>query len=64
MNILRKKQLKAKTNLSDATIDRRERAGEFPRRLQLGPHCVGWVESEVDAWIATQIEKRDSAAAA
>ena len=29
-----------------------ERNGEFPRRRQLVGQRVGWVESEVDGWIA------------
>lgn len=30
--------------------------GEFPRQVPLGARAVGWIESEVDAWIAERIE--------
>lgn len=36
--------------LSDATIWRMEKAGKFPKRLQLGGNSVGWSESEVREW--------------
>jgi hypothetical protein len=28
-----------------------------PRAISLGPRSVGWVESEIDAWIAQRIEE-------
>ncbi len=49
--ILRKPQIRQITALSDATIWRHERDGKFPKRLQLGGNSVGWIESEVLAWI-------------
>jgi prophage regulatory protein len=63
MRILRKGAVKTKSGLSDASIDRREAAGEFPRRVQLGPRSVGWVEDEVDEWIAKRLAERDARAA-
>jgi prophage regulatory protein len=35
-------------------IYRLERAGEFPRRVQVGANRVAWRESEVDAWIESR----------
>jgi predicted DNA-binding transcriptional regulator AlpA len=36
------------------------RAGKFPRTVTLGQgHSVGFVESEIDAWIANLIRERD-----
>ncbi len=29
--------------------------GEFPRAVRLGVRCVGWLEHEVDAWIAARV---------
>jgi prophage regulatory protein len=39
------------TGLSRTTIWRMERDGKFPARRQVHGHRVGWLESEVDAWI-------------
>ncbi len=37
--------------LSRVTIWRLEKAGVFPRRIQISPGRVGWLESEVDDYI-------------
>jgi predicted DNA-binding transcriptional regulator AlpA len=42
------------TNLSRATIDRLERAGHFPQRVQLSPRRVAWKAEEIRRWIATR----------
>jgi prophage regulatory protein len=34
-------------------------AGEFPAPVQLSPHRIAWVESEVDAWLKARIAARD-----
>jgi len=41
-------------------IARLEKAGRFPKRIQLGQNRVAWVLSEVDAWIAKRISERDT----
>jgi prophage regulatory protein len=35
--------------------------GRFPKPVKLGGQTTGFVESEVDAWIAARIRERDSA---
>ena len=60
MRILSKKDLRALVLYSPAHIDRLEKAGRFPKRVQLGPCRVGWVESEVLAWVADRIRERDA----
>ena len=64
MRILSKKDLRALVLYSPAHIDRLEKAGLFPKRVQLGPCRVGWVESEVLAWLEERIDKRDQRASA
>lgn len=59
MRVLRKKLVREKTGLSSASIDRKERAGDFPARIHLGIKAVGWIETEIDAWIETRREERD-----
>ena len=50
-NIIRLPAVTAKTGLSPSTIWRYEKAGDFPRRVQLGPNSVGWIAEDVDAWV-------------
>ena len=63
MRILSKKDLRALVLYSPAHIDRLEKAGRFPRRVQLGPCRVGWVESEVLKWLEERINRRSTPAA-
>ena len=58
MRFLRKKQVIAKVGLSGMQIDRLERAGKFPKRIQLGPQSVAWVEEEVEARMEEMAENR------
>jgi prophage regulatory protein len=37
--------------LCRSMIYRLESEGRFPRRIKLGLRAVGWIESEIDAWI-------------
>jgi len=53
----------ARSGLSQTRQNELERDGLFPRRVQLTPGTVGWVESEVDEWIAARIAERDAEAA-
>jgi prophage regulatory protein len=38
--------------------------GKFPKPLDMGPQTVGFVEDEIDAFIASRIRERNEAAAA
>ncbi len=58
MRIIRKPELMSKIGLSDATIYRMEKAGRFPKRMQLGGNSVGWVESEVLEWVESRKAQR------
>jgi prophage regulatory protein len=60
MRILSKKQLREAVLYSPQHIDRLEKAGKFPKRIQLGPNRVGWIESEVDEWLSQRIANRDN----
>ena len=55
--ILRLADVKARTGLSRSTIYLNVGQGTFPRHISLGARCVGWVESEIDAWIQARILK-------
>lgn len=66
LTILRRKQVENRTGLSRSTIYAKfrpnpKRPGDydstFPRPIPLGLKAVGWVESEIESWLAAQIEK-------
>ena len=52
--IYRYRKVEELTGLSRVTIWRRERAGLFPRRVQLGSGSVGWREDEIEKWIESR----------
>ena len=54
--ILRGPEVIMMTGLSRVSIWRKERLGEFPRRLQFGVNSVGWNSAEIDAWIESRPE--------
>ena len=58
MRILSKRQLKELVLYSSQHVARLEKAGEFPKRIQLGPNRVGWLEAEVLEWLQTRLDKR------
>lgn len=66
LTILRRGQVEARTGLSRSTIYSRlkpnpKRPGDFdptfPKPVQLGAKSVGWVESEIEAWLSAQVER-------
>lgn len=54
--ILRLPAVKARTGLSRSTIYLRAAQGGFPRPINLGARAVGWLESDIDAWLSRQID--------
>jgi predicted DNA-binding transcriptional regulator AlpA len=49
--VLSQKAVLQRVPLSRTTLWRLERVGAFPRRLRISPNRVGWLESDVDAWV-------------
>jgi prophage regulatory protein len=57
--ILRMKQLVVRTGLSRATLYMLKATDPtFPQKIRLTERAVGYLESEVDAWITTRAESR------
>jgi len=55
-SIDRKLSVRQKTGLSDTTIWRLERKGEFPARIQITEGgLVGWFSDEIDAWLHDRV---------
>ncbi|KAF0112936.1 MAG: DNA-binding protein [Hyphomonadaceae bacterium] len=46
-----------KTGLRRSTIYERMAEGTFPTAINLGGRSVAWIETEVDDWMLSQIEK-------
>jgi prophage regulatory protein len=57
--IIRKSEVVRRTGYSAVQIWRLERAGFFPKRVQLSPAgmAVGWYEDEVSAWILSRVRQ-------
>jgi prophage regulatory protein len=61
--ILRLPAVKARTGLSRSTIYLKASAGSFPRPVSLGARSVGWLESEIEDWIARRVKQSRDAQA-
>ena len=59
MRILSKRTVRELVLYSPQHIARLEKAGLFPKRVQLGPSRVGWIESEVLDWLEARIKRRE-----
>jgi prophage regulatory protein len=51
LRILTKKEVCALVPYTPQHIHRLEKAGRFPKRLQLGPNRVGWRLTDIERWI-------------
>lgn len=40
-----------RTGLSESEVRRRMKANTFPQPVKLGPRAIGFISSEIDAWI-------------
>jgi prophage regulatory protein len=54
--IYRLPTVKAITGLSRSTIYLRISKKQFPAPISLGARAVGWLEFDVDAWLAEKVE--------
>ena len=56
--ILRETEVAQTTGLARTTRYRLEREGAFPARREIAPGRVGWLESEILAWLrATRVRQ-------
>lgn len=71
LTILRRKQVEARIGLSRSAIYAKLRHNPkrpsdydptFPKPVSVGAKAVGWIESEIDAWLTAQIKKSRKAA--
>ena len=53
--ILRMPEVKQRIGLSRSLIYLMVGRGEFPRPIKIGARASGWVEAEIDAWLAERL---------
>lgn len=56
VRILRLPEVMNRVGLKRAAIYLYVKQGQFPKQVNLGIRAVGWLEHEVDAWVAARIE--------
>ena len=61
--ILRLRTIKEWTGLSRSTIYLMMKTGSFPKSISLGARSVGWLESDIQAWVDSRIATRNAAKA-
>jgi prophage regulatory protein len=58
LTILRRKKVEGRTGLSRSTLYDKIAKGHFPAPIRLGGgRAVGWIASEIDAWLAVQVKR-------
>jgi prophage regulatory protein len=62
--ILRRRKVEGRTGKSRSSIYKGIQDGTFPAPIRLGPRSVGWLESDIDDWIAKCIENSKTQPAA
>jgi prophage regulatory protein len=55
--ILRLAQVREVTGLGRSCIYQLQAQKEFPQRIKIGARAVGWIESEVQQWVAKRISQ-------
>jgi prophage regulatory protein len=55
--ILRLAQVRALTGLGRSFIYQLQAQKRFPQRIKIGERAVGWLEDEVQEWLADRIAK-------
>jgi predicted DNA-binding transcriptional regulator AlpA len=55
-SIIRRREVRRRTGLSDTTTWRLERVDRFPKRIRLTEAgAVGWYEDEIDRWVHDRV---------
>jgi len=56
-SFIRLTEVKKRTGLSRSTIYERIKSHTFPEPVSLGARAIGFVESEISAWIEQRIDE-------
>ena len=60
IRILSKHQLRELVLYAPQHVARPKKVGALPKKIDLGPNRVGWVESEVLDWLHDRITRRET----
>jgi prophage regulatory protein len=60
--VLRLKAVQQQTGKSRSAIYHDIKSGLFPRQIRIGRRAVGWLESEISAWLHQVVSSSSSAA--
>jgi prophage regulatory protein len=60
MRLLSYSEVQTRTSLSRATIDRRIKAGTFPKSIPVDGVRRAFIDTEIDAWIEALIRRARS----
>jgi prophage regulatory protein len=60
INILRLPEVIKRIGLCRASIYLHMAQGTFPKQISLGARAVGWIEHEINAWLAARVSSRNS----
>jgi predicted DNA-binding transcriptional regulator AlpA len=58
VRFIREAECRNRTSLSRSQRWRLEREGRFPARVPLSVRTFGWVEAEIEDWIAARVAER------
>lgn len=58
MRILRLPEVVERVGLKRASIYQHMGQGTFPKQIALGERAVGWIESEIEAWLTAKVLAR------
>ncbi|MFC3725937.1 AlpA family transcriptional regulator [Neoaquamicrobium sediminum] len=58
--ILRREAVESATGLPRSTLYHFMKLGDFPKPVPIGGRAVGWLSSDIDAWIQSRREMRDN----
>lgn len=56
IRLLRLRQVISMTGLGKTKIYELQAEGDFPMRVKITSHSVGWIEEEVQSWLARRVE--------
>jgi prophage regulatory protein len=60
MRVLRLWEVQTKTGLGRDSIYRGGREGWFPKPIKISERASGWIEAELDAYLASCVNRRDA----
>lgn len=59
MKIIRPNELTKLLGISKSTIWRFEKAGDFPKKINIGIKSVGYLEEDINKWINERVNKNE-----